>query len=103
MDVGVPGGYRTFIVLMNSFFYSRQTDILAGMVWFKTLIKRRHTNVLMVVRQDIFHSYLARTYPGFWLRLRAMNKLRSNFIYTVSLCVVVFHLLCRVRLLRSRL
>ena len=58
MDVGVPGGYRTFIVLMNSFFYSRQTDILAGMVWFKTLIKRRHSNVLMVVRQDIFHSYL---------------------------------------------
>src|SRR5437016_2565198 len=31
---------------------------LAGMVWFKTLIKRRHSNVLMVVRQDIFHSYL---------------------------------------------
>ena len=27
MDVDVPGGYRTFIVLMNSFFYSRQTDI----------------------------------------------------------------------------
>ena len=58
MDMGIPGGYRTLIVLMNSFFYSRQTDILAGMVWFKTLIKRRHSNVLMVVRQDIFHSYL---------------------------------------------
>ena len=44
--------------LMNSFFYSRQTDILAGMVWFKTLIKRRHSNVLMVVRQDIFHRHI---------------------------------------------
>src|SRR5437773_12574622 len=32
MDMGIPGGYRTLIVLMNSFFYSRQTDILAA--WF---------------------------------------------------------------------